>query len=470
MTKANIITDVWKGILLSLRVMQQDAELPIYQSVHVFPKLKNNNDHNNELFNFLKLYSIDVENSLNSSASIFQPNFERKLNFDIIKSENPTINGILLLSIATRRVSNDVANFDDLINYVPPVTDPEEANYDTNDIESFPFPTVFDFISEINRPPDPFTMNELIFKFGIKDFRYDLEKMKKKKDPQEVVDSINCKLTRLAKWRKVLSSGSDMPDPDTDVADWGNKVRRKYESLVTVARLDPKKALDTQYDKRKTFIKIIDLWTDRLKRNFKYIYQPQRVPEDFMAPILNSQWRNEVLNITRLFAQSLFLDLEGPFFVAGQPEPLFHPDRAVLWGADYSVEVAMYEMLIWLQNVAKVKEIAVGKVDNYDDEFASITQHTYTRGFVTERVMTDMWIGLDRWIASVLDGPNAISKNKIVLNSTELAYSLSVNGPHRLSKLANTKVLTDSFRHHLLTHLLTHPLTLRTIPRNSCKY
>ena len=125
-------------------------------------KLKSNNDHNNELYNFLKLYSIDVENSLNSSASIFQPNFERKLNFDVIKSENPTINGMLLLSIATRRVSNDVANFDDLINYVPPVTDPEEANYDTNDIESFPFPTVFDFISEINRPPDPFAMNELI--------------------------------------------------------------------------------------------------------------------------------------------------------------------------------------------------------------------------------------------------------------------------------------------------------------------
>ena len=176
---------------------------------------------------------------------------------------------------------------------------------------------------------------------------------------------------------------------------------------------------------------------------------------------MKSQWRNEVVNITRLFAQTLFLDLDGPSFVMGQPEPLFHPDRAVLWGADYSVEIAMYEMIIWLQNIAVVKELAVGKIDNYDDEFASITQHTYTRGFATERVMTDMWIGLDNWMASLLDAnpsTSSIVKNKVIFNATELAYSLSVNGPHRLSKLATTMVLTNF--HPLdfadFTHLKDH--------------
>ena len=45
-------------------------------------------------------------------------------------------------------------DLEDLELYVPPVEDAL-----TNDIENFPFPTIFDFISEINRPVDPFTMS-----------------------------------------------------------------------------------------------------------------------------------------------------------------------------------------------------------------------------------------------------------------------------------------------------------------------
>lgn len=208
---------------------------------------------------------------------------------------------------------------------------PKATEILTNEIEAFPFPTVYDFISEINRPPDPATTAALRFKYTVKDLKYDIEKMKKKKNPQEVVDNINTKLTRLANWKDVLlKEDDDLPDPFVESAEWGERIKLKYQSLKSLAA-DPKKALDTQYDKRKTFIKIIDQWSDRLKRSFKFIYQSQRPPEDFNASILKSKWRNEIVNATRLFSQTAFLDLQGPEFVIGAPAPLFDPDRYALW-------------------------------------------------------------------------------------------------------------------------------------------
>ena len=44
-------------------------------------------------------------------------------------------------------------------------------------------PTVYDFISEINRPADPNqAIQELRFNFRVKDLKYDVEKMKKKEE------------------------------------------------------------------------------------------------------------------------------------------------------------------------------------------------------------------------------------------------------------------------------------------------
>lgn len=69
-----------------------------------------------------------------------------------------------------------------------------------NDIKSFPFPTVFDFITEINRPIDILSRTKSRFSYKINDLKYDLKKMAKKIDPQEFVDVINCRLTRLQNW------------------------------------------------------------------------------------------------------------------------------------------------------------------------------------------------------------------------------------------------------------------------------
>ena len=278
----------------------------------------------------------------------------------------------------------------------------------------------FSLLLEINRPVDPFTMSELRFNFRPQDFKYDLVQMARKKNPQKVVDGINCKLTRLQNWRDILSKDpGNMPDPFTEPAGWSAAVATKFNRLKESAQNDPKGFLNTQYDKRTTFIKIIDLWSDRLKRAFKYIYQSQRPPEDFITPIMKSKWRNEVLNTTRLFAQIPFLDLQGPDFQPGDPTPLFQPDRQLMWEEDYKVEVAMSEMLVWLQRIEKVNSF-LGDEDS-SSFMGPLSQHTYSRGYITERTMHDCWLGIEKWLGGGVEGivkkgpqPSSLDSNTIL--------------------------------------------------------
>ena len=99
-----------------------------------------------------------------------------------------------------------------------------------NDIEDFPFPTVYDFISEINRLPDPATMAELEFTYKIYDFKYDLNAMAKKKNPQDVVNNINCKLTRLASGSACWKTLARLVDAFSDTLGWSEKVKLKYQA------------------------------------------------------------------------------------------------------------------------------------------------------------------------------------------------------------------------------------------------
>ena len=274
----------------------------------------------------------------------------------------------------------------------------------------------------------------LRFKYSIKDLKFDVEKMKKKKNPQELVDSINCKLTRLANWKDVLSKeDEDQPDPFIESAEWGQNIKLKYQSLKAL-KSDPKKALDTQYDKRKTFIKIIDQWSDRLKRSFKFIYQSQRPPEDFMTPILKSKWRNEVLNTSKIFSQVAFLDLKGPDFVLGEPSPLFDENRYLLWESDYPAEVAMFEMLAWLKDSDPI--IFPGLLD-------SISHHTYSRGLISERVLSDFWVGLSAFLNThEID----VSTSSSSLNATDiLNFVAAIKNPQNAAVSQENKDHTDIF-------------------------
>ena len=62
------------------------------------------------------------------------------------------------------------------------------------------------------------------------------------------------------------------------------------------------------------FLNIIDQWSDRLKRSFKFTYfQSHREPENFNEAILNSEWRKDFVKTVNLLAKA-FMDFEGPDF------------------------------------------------------------------------------------------------------------------------------------------------------------
>lgn len=421
--------------MISLRVLQLDLEQQSYTSIHIFPNYLINSTSTNTatsstkeaVLSSLNGYAQSIEANLNHSSPIFQSNFNRKLHFHMVDIPEDDIQNLLLLSVKTVRESIDIANFEDLDDYTPSIND----TIITNDIESFPFASVYDFISEINRPPDPFTMSELAYKFSIKDFKYDLNKMKKKKNPQETVDGINCKLTRLLRWKNILMASEPLiPDPDVNLGTWSEKVRQKYMSLKAAVKQNPKQAMDTQYDKKTTFIRIIDLWMDRLLRNFKYIYQSTKLKqEDFMLPILTSVWRNDVVNITKLFGQSLFLDLEGKAIVPGSPKDLFDDRRMLLWTSSYPVDIVMYEMIAWMTYISNAKKRSSSDYNSRNDVYNAILQHTYSRGLVAERCMTDVCDGVDRWVRKYLSNDNhtgaTAPSDGIVLNAQALVLSLS---------------------------------------------
>lgn len=318
----DLITDVWKAILISYRVLKNDETNKKYTALYAFPKL----DLQDVDMGSIQALEKNLNERIGGLRLLLQPEFQYSVSLDMPKSGSDTTSFPLglpfILVINTESTKPELIGMDDIEKMLPKF----ESTL-TNSIPSFPFPSVYDFVSEINRPNDPATLASLRFNFQVRDLKFDVEKMKKKnKNPQDYVDTINCRLTRLAKWRDVLSEteDGDMPDPFAglnEAHEWGQRVRSSYQSLVVQARRDPKYALDNQYRKRATFIKIIDEWSLRLKQSFKFIYESKRLPpQDFMAPILASKWRAQVQQLTRLPAQVAFLDLEGPVFKPGDPK------------------------------------------------------------------------------------------------------------------------------------------------------
>lgn len=425
-----IVAELWKAVLVSLRVLENDQSLTEHLNLLAVSKYQLP-ESNAEIDTDLRRFQAIVSSiNADQSSLLFQPNFKRTISVLLKPLLGDGSGASIVFVIDTKRTSPAIVDFEDIDEFTPAVEDAV-----TNDIPAFPFPTVFDFISEINRPPDPLTMSQLTFDYKVTDFKYDLAKMAKKKNPQEVLKSINCKLTRLQKWREILSqpNKNDLPDPFVDAASWSESVKLKYQSLKSLAKSDGKLALDTQYDKRTTFIKIIDLWSDRLKRSFKFTYFASKRPqEDFQQAILDSKWRNEVLNTTRLLAECPFLSFGGPTFTPGNPTPIFKEDRFVMYDSSYPVELVLYEMLTWLKSMKVVEEISGFP------SFGPITQHTYSRGLVTERVMFDVWQGLAQWFGETKP------KRQLNLSAALLSESLSLKGNHRALPISNQDH-TDAF-------------------------
>ena len=72
---------------------------------------------------------------------------------------------------------------------------------------------------------------------------------------------------------------------------------------------------------------------------------------------------------------------------------MFDPNRYLLWESDYPAALALFEMLAWFEDTEKVELVSAVGI-GHAGLHGSIVQHTYSRGFITERVMSDFWSGL----------------------------------------------------------------------------
>ena len=145
---------------------------------------------------------------------------------------------------------------------------------------------------------------------------------------------------------------------------------------------------------------------------------------------MDSAWRNEVLNTTRLLGEAPFLDFAGPNFTPGAPKPLFMDDRYVMYSPAYEVGLIMYEMLAWLRKMEAVQSVASISTGNV------IVQHTYSRGELTERTMFDVWLGISHWLQSANVDDTIKSKasisSKPLQSAAALTDSLSLHRPRFL--------------------------------------
>jgi hypothetical protein len=327
---------------------------------------------------------------------------------------------IFMFAMSTKRIKPLLAVDFENMDFIPD----EMSNLTTNTLASFPFPSVFDFISEINRPTDPYTMSKLKFNFKIQDLKYDLKKLTKKKNPQEIVDSINCKLTRLQQWRETLVAEQSVStsNPFTNLYEWSEEAKQKYQSLKYLAKIDPKKALETQFDIPKTYIKIIDQWSDRLKRHFKYFYQSKRLFDSVRnsESTLTARWGKEFQAISNSCVEFAYLNFEHlTKFNVANPNSIEIDEKSEFLNAQYSTDEILDKLFEWMLQFNNVQtflyENALNSVDTIPF-LKRLNLFTFSESFLPESLMFDVWKGISVWRKKI----NSNDENKIVLNATDL--------------------------------------------------
>ena len=79
-SKLSVMTDAWKAVLISLRVLESDRNVRDHTTVFAFPDLKVSGNHESIIADFSIIADI-IEKDLNQSVALFQPSFARRVEF-----------------------------------------------------------------------------------------------------------------------------------------------------------------------------------------------------------------------------------------------------------------------------------------------------------------------------------------------------------------------------------------------------
>lgn len=139
-SKASIIAEAWKSILVSLRILESDVNMPSYDCIYEFVNMKVS--PSDDLSDYVKI-AESIERTMADSNPLFQPAFSRSIRF----LPNPTSGGenSLIMILETMRTKSMTVLFEE-IDYSPDVSEDDMEDF-SNDLECFPFPTVMDFVS-----------------------------------------------------------------------------------------------------------------------------------------------------------------------------------------------------------------------------------------------------------------------------------------------------------------------------------
>lgn len=138
-SKAAIIAEAWKSVLVSLRVLEADVNIPTYDCIYEFVNVKLR--ATDDLSQYKKI-AESIQSTLVKADPLFQPAFSRSIKFIL----NPTAGGeSLVMVLETTRTKSMMVIFEE-IEYSPDVSEEDVEDF-SNDLESFPFPTVMDFVS-----------------------------------------------------------------------------------------------------------------------------------------------------------------------------------------------------------------------------------------------------------------------------------------------------------------------------------
>jgi len=159
---SQISFEVWKTILVSFLILEKEYILPVHTTAIAFPNITLGGD--------LTLESLEelgkmIEDRLNTSSVFFQPDIRREINFFVrpstVSSTGEASPPLVMLSLDSIR-TDSVEDITETMDTFTPTTE----DIWTNDIPGFPFDSVFDFISEINRPADVDTIANLKFNYN----------------------------------------------------------------------------------------------------------------------------------------------------------------------------------------------------------------------------------------------------------------------------------------------------------------
>lgn len=137
---ASVIAEAWKSVLVSYRVLEADVTMPSYDCIYEFVNIKIKST--DDMADYEKI-AKSIENALINSDPLFQQSFNRKIRFML----NPTAGseGSLVMVLETMRTKSMMVSFEE-IEYSPDISEEDMEDF-SNDLESFPFPTVMDFVS-----------------------------------------------------------------------------------------------------------------------------------------------------------------------------------------------------------------------------------------------------------------------------------------------------------------------------------